>query len=165
MHLSRRKNHSLIAFWKISVSRDWRDSNKRSLLLPKKKEWRMLPASWTLRAQLVTLLVPSRLLPKSCSAPQSQLLLALISKTKQTRFNKSCRLSNYSQLKNWTRVVNHSKVLPLVPKKSQRLWASAKTSSAVETSQLQRKIFTWTKSMRSSTRVQKALRAAIVTQC
>ena len=38
MHLSRRKNHSLTVFWKISASRDWRDSNKRSLSLPKKKE-------------------------------------------------------------------------------------------------------------------------------
>ena len=74
MHLSRRKNHLLTVFWKISASKDWRDSNRKLLSLPKKKEWRMSPASWTPRAQLVTHLVPSRLQPKSCSAPQSQLL-------------------------------------------------------------------------------------------
>ena len=67
-HLWRRKNHWLTVFWKISASRDWRDSNKKLLLLPKKKEWRMSPAFWTPRAQLVTHLVPSRLQPRSCSA-------------------------------------------------------------------------------------------------
>ena len=165
MLLSRRKNLLLTAFLKISVSRGSRDSNKRLLSLLRRRVQRIMQTSWTPRAQPVTHLVPSRLQPRSCSAPSNLLPSALISKTKQTRSNKSCRSSSCSQPRKPRRVASHSKAQPKAPKRSPRPWALARTCSTAETSQPLRRIYSWTRSTKSSIRAQKVRLRATATLC